>query len=102
MIWVIIDRLTKYGHFIALKHPFSAAQLAQVFISHIYKLHGLPSTIVSDKDKIYISLFWQSIFRMVGTKFQMSTAYHLQTDGQTERLNQVLECYLRCMVSHKP
>lgn len=74
VIWVVVDRLTKYGHFVALKHPFSASQLAQVFISHIYKLHGLPATIVSDRDKVFISLFWQSLFRIVETKLQMSTS----------------------------
>lgn len=57
VIWVVVDRLTKYGHFVALKHPFTTAQLAQDFILHIYKLHGLPTTITFDRDKVFISLF---------------------------------------------
>lgn len=98
----MVDRLTKYGHFIPLHHPFSAADLPQVYIDQIYKLHGFPSTIVSDRDKIFINLFWQSLFKLVGTKLHLSTSYHPQTDGQTERLNQVLESYLRCMTANRP
>nr|GFA33517.1 hypothetical protein [Tanacetum cinerariifolium] len=72
---VMVDRLSKYAHFIALQHPFTATTITQVFLDNMYKLHMLPESIISDKDK---------------------------TDGQTEVVNRCLECYLRCMTSEKP
>ncbi|GJW60516.1 putative mitochondrial protein [Tanacetum coccineum] len=70
---------------------------AQLFLDNIYKLHGLPSSIISDRDKIFMSLFWQSLFKLLQVQLKMSTAYHPQIDGQTEVVNKCLECYLRCM-----
>lgn len=102
VIWVIVDRLTKYSHFIALSHPISASGLAQVFIETVYKLHGLPSYIVSDRDPLFTSQFWKDLMKVIGVQHNLSTAYHPQTDGQTERVNQCLESYLRCMCGRFP
>lgn len=102
VILVIVDRFTKAGHFLALSHPFTATQVAQLFLDNIYRLHGLPKTITSDRDKVFTSSFWKELFRSIGTKLQLSTSYHPQTDGQTERLNRCVEQYLRGMVNYRP
>lgn len=101
-ILVVIDKFTKYGHFVALSHPYTALSIAQLYMNHIYKLHGLPQVIISDRDKVFTSHFWQELFRLSDTTLNMSSSYHPQTDGQTERLNQCLETYLRCMVNTCP
>ncbi|GJW24444.1 ty3-gypsy retrotransposon protein [Tanacetum coccineum] len=102
VILVVVDRLTKYAYFIALSHPYTAVQVAQVFLDHVYKLHGMPATIDSDRDKVFLSLFWKSLFKSLKTKLHMSTTYHPQSDGQTKVVNRCLECFLRCMTGDKP
>jgi Integrase core domain/Chromo (CHRromatin Organisation MOdifier) domain len=102
IILVIVDRFTKYAHFFALSHPFSASDIAHLFINEIYKLHGLPLCIVSDRDAIFTSKFWRALMEKLGVKLNFSSAYHPQSDGQTERVNQCIENYLRCMVLNQP
>lgn len=102
VILVVVDRFTKYAHFIPLKHPFTALQVAEVFLNNVTKLYGLPKIIVSDRDKVFTSAFWQALFKRFEVHLHLSSAYHPQSDGQTERVNQCLEMYLRCAVSNTP
>ncbi|GKB94836.1 retrotransposable element Tf2 [Tanacetum coccineum] len=71
VILVVVDRLSKYSHFIPLSHPYSAIQLAQAFLDNIYKLHGLPKAIVSDRDKVFLSRFWQELFKLLDVSLHM-------------------------------
>jgi hypothetical protein len=70
---VIVDKFTKYAHFIPLRHPYTASKVAELFVDHIYRLHGLPPSLVSDRDPVFTSVFWRSVFRATGTKLKMST-----------------------------
>ncbi|KAD2805543.1 hypothetical protein E3N88_38920 [Mikania micrantha] len=102
VVMVVVNRLSKYAHFITLRHPFTAMSVAREFVSHIVRLHGIPSTIVSDREKIFVSSFWQALFKLQGTTLCMSSSYHPQSDGQTEVVNRVLEQYLRCFICDQP
>ncbi|CAL1357428.1 unnamed protein product [Linum trigynum] len=102
VLLVVVDRFTKSAHFFALSHPYTAAEVALTFFDGVFRLHGMPSTIVCDRDSTFTSMFWTEFFRLQHTDIHYSTAYHPQTDGQTERVNRCLEDYLRCMTFHRP
>lgn len=97
-IWVIVDRLTKSAHFIPVKATRTASSLANTYMREIVRLHGVPSCIVCDRDPIFTSKFWAAFQEALGTKLNLSTSYHPQIDGQTERVNQILEDMLRACV----
>jgi hypothetical protein len=99
VIMVVVDRLTKYAHFIPMKTDYTSKSVAEAFMNNIVKLHGMPHSIVSDRDKVFTSAFWQHLFKIQGTTLAMSSA---QTDGQTEVLNKGLELFLRCFSFHNP
>lgn len=101
-IMVIVDHLSKYAHLIPLKHPYIAIIVAKAFISNIVRLHGIPTSIVSDRDKVFLSTFWQTLFQFQGTQLCMSSSYHPQSDGQTKVVNRVLEQYLHCFAGDQP
>jgi hypothetical protein len=100
-IWVIVDRLTKVAHFIPVRTNYTGAKLAELYMTRIVCLHGVPKKTVSDRGSQFTSRFWKKLHESLDTKLNFSSAYHPQTDGQTERTNQVLEDMLRaCALKH--
>ena len=98
-VFVVVDRLTKMVHFIPTRKTAGAQELARLFFDNIVRLHGVPDAIISDRDTCFTSDFWRALFEATQTKLKFSTAYHPQTDGQTERANRTLLQYLRCYAS---
>ena len=97
-IWVVVDRLTKVAHFIPISKGTPAMKLADLYQREIVRLHGIPQVITTDRDSLFTSHYWRELHQALGTKLQFSTAFHPQTDGQTERVNQILEDMLRSCV----
>ncbi|GJU87912.1 putative reverse transcriptase domain-containing protein [Tanacetum coccineum] len=98
IIWVIVDRLTKSAHFIPTRATDSMETLTRLYIKEIVSRHGVPISIISDRDSHFTSRFWQSLQNALGTQLDMSTTYHPETDGQSERTIQTLEDMLRACV----
>jgi hypothetical protein len=101
-IWVIVDRLTKIAHFLPVKVKYTVATYAELYIACILSLHGIPKTIVSDREPQFVFKFWEVLHKAMGTKLLHSSAYHPLTSGQTERVNQILEDMLRACVLEFP
>jgi hypothetical protein len=98
VIFVVVNGLSKYNHFISLAHPYITSKIAKLFVSNIFKLHGMPTFIVSDRDPTFTSKFWNELFRLQGTSLKMITSYH----PQTKIVSKCLENYLRCFVQDRP
>jgi hypothetical protein len=99
-IWVVVDRLTKTAHFIAVNNTYSAKDYAEIYLDRVVRLHRIPKTIISDRGPQFISRFWEQLHESLGTKLIRSSAYHPQTDGQTERVDQIVEDMLRACIIH--
>ncbi|SPC67056.1 uncharacterized protein UHOD_11464 [Ustilago sp. UG-2017b] len=99
-ILVVVDRLTKMAIFVPTTNELDAPELAKLFLHHVYSKHGLPTSIVSDRGSEFTSHFWRSLSTLLGIENHFSSAYHPQSDGQTERVNQVLEQFLRGYSNH--
>jgi hypothetical protein len=99
-IWVIVDRLTKTAHFLPVHTTHKTEKYVEIYVGQIVRLHGIPKTIVSDTEALFEARFWGQLQKSLGTTMTRSSAYHPRTDGQTERVNQILEDMLRACVLH--
>jgi hypothetical protein len=102
VILTVVDRFNKYCHFIPLAHPYSTETVAQAFFSDIVRLHGVPQSMVSDREPVFMPNFWRELMRLLGTKLHMTTAFHPQSDVQSEAANRVIIMYLRCLTGDRP
>ena len=97
-LWVIVDRFTASVHLVPTTTTVRASELAWLFIREVVRLHGLPSSIVSDRDSKFVSKFWREVHRLLGSRLLMSTAYHPQTDGVSERAIRTVSQVLRTCI----
>ncbi|KAL4201806.1 hypothetical protein AMTRI_Chr02g260530 [Amborella trichopoda] len=95
-IFAVVDYLSKVAHFIPISHPYTATSVAQIFLNHVFKLYGIPKSIVCDRYPVFTSVFWKEL------AFNYLSAYHPQIDGQTEVVNRTIEIYLKCFSSDRP
>lgn len=102
VICVVVDRLRKYCHLGSMSAKYSAVTVAEYFVKQIVRWHGIPKSIVSDRDKVFLSRFWKEVFTKRATQLKMSTAYHPESDGQTEIVNKTIKQYLRATITDNP
>ena len=100
-VLIVVDMLTKMCHFVACPRAVSAEETARLFVDNVFKLHGVPSRVVSDRGRQFTSRFWRKLMELLGVELNLSTARHPQTNGQAERANAILQQYLRCYVSRR-
>jgi hypothetical protein len=94
---MVVDCFSNFIHFIALGYQYMTTSMAQAFFNDIVHMHGLPSSIVSDRDPIFTNKFWLELFSLIGVKLSLSSAFHPQSDGQSEATNKMITTYLRCL-----
>jgi hypothetical protein len=99
---MVVDHFSKYCHFIPLAHLCTTESVAQVFFAEIMRLHGVPQSMISDRDPVFTSIFWWELMRLIGAKLHMTSAFHPQSDDQTEAANKVIVMYLRCFTRDRP
>jgi hypothetical protein len=102
VILTIVDRFSKSAHFVPLGHPYTATTVVRAFFDNIVKLHGIPSSIVSDRDPVFTGHFWKALFGLAGVTLQFTSAFHPQADGQSEATNKIVVMYLRCLTGDRP
>jgi hypothetical protein len=102
VILMVVDRFSKYAHFVPLGHPYTATTVARAFFNNIVRLHGMPTSVVSDRDPVFTAHFWKELFKLSGVQLRFSSAFHLQSDGQLEATNRIITMYLRCLASDRP
>jgi IS30 family transposase len=101
-IWVIVDRLSKSAHFILVNTNYKVQKYAEIYIARVLCLHRVLKTIISDRGSQFVARFWEQLHASLGTRLIHSSAYHPQTDGQTEQVNQILKDMLRsCVLEHQ-
>jgi hypothetical protein len=102
VILMLVDRFSKYAHFVPLGHPYTATTVARAFFNNIVRLHGMPTSVVSDRDPVFTCHFWKELFKLSGVQLRFSSAFHLQSDGQLEATNRIITMYLRCLAGDRP
>jgi hypothetical protein len=102
LIMVVIDKLRKSAHFIPMKSTYKEINIVEIFMKEIFRLHGIPKMVVSDRDVKFTSTFWKELFGGLDTNLNFTTTYHPQADGQTEQMNQIVENMLQMYVRTKP